>query len=114
MTDLAITTHALDGVLRVAVSGEVDMANSDEIAATTHDPAAGGVLRAIVVDLGMVSFMDSSGIRVLMLEQVHAREHGVDFRIANPSAPVRRVLEITGVLPTLTSEGRADDPCPAR
>jgi anti-sigma B factor antagonist len=116
MTDLDITAHTTDGVLRLAVCGEVDMANSDDLAAVTHEAATGGALRAIVVDLGRVSFMDSNGIRVLVLEQGYARERGIAFRITNPSHRVRRVLEVTGVLPMLTDEAHSagGSPCPAR
>lgn len=104
MADFAITRHLVDGVLRVTVTGDVDMVTSDQLAAATHEAVTTERLAGIVVDLGQVTFLDSSGIRALVVEQEFARRHGVSYHVTNPSAVVRRVLEITGVL-TLLSQG---------
>jgi anti-sigma B factor antagonist len=49
------------------------------------------------VDMAGVSFMDSSGLRVLMEAMTRAREHGGDLVIAHPSASVARLIEISGL-----------------
>jgi anti-sigma B factor antagonist len=49
------------------------------------------------VDLSAVTFMDSSGLRVLIAHH-HARaDETCRLKIVNPSLTVRRLLEITGL-----------------
>ncbi len=52
---------------------------------------------AVVLDLHDVSFIDSSGLRVLISLVERAREDGRTVEIANPSNSVVRLLEITGL-----------------
>jgi len=85
--------------------------SSTSAARSTWTPArsSGGALAELVdqgiyhlvVDLEQVSFLDSSGIGVLMGVQRRLREHGGSLRLAAPSARVRRVLELTGVTTVL-------------
>ena len=51
----------------------------------------------LVLDLGQTGFLDSSGLRALLT--LHRRLDGVSGRLElrNPSEPVVRLLEITGL-----------------
>ena len=60
-------------------------------------------MRSLTVDLGGVSFVDSTGIRALIHGHAAASDLGVPLRVANLRHPVTRVLEITGVLEALTA-----------
>ena len=62
---------------------------------------------AILLDLGAVDFIDSSGVRALIRVW---REHGDRVRLVAASHPVRRVLEIAG----LTDGLGLDDDTPAQ
>ena len=48
----------------------------------------------IIIDLGGVDFMDSSGLRSLLEARSAAGDAGPPFALARPSAAVRRVLEL--------------------
>jgi anti-anti-sigma factor len=52
---------------------------------------------AHVIDLGEVTFMDSSGLRALLT----AQRRYPHLLFENPSESVRRILDITGVGPSL-------------
>jgi len=57
-----------------------------------------------VVDLTSATFVDSSVLRVLLEGHRRAGEKSVGFAVAldqDDSGPVRRVLDITGLLPVL-------------
>jgi anti-sigma B factor antagonist len=57
-----------------------------------------------VIDLTAATFVDSSVLRVLLEARRRAEERGVGFAVAlgqEDSGPVRRVLDITGLLPVL-------------
>ncbi|MFJ8043345.1 STAS domain-containing protein [Kitasatospora sp. NPDC096147] len=50
----------------------------------------------LVIDLEQVGFCDSSGLNLLLKVRVDAKAADVGLRLAAPSAPVRRLLELTG------------------
>jgi anti-anti-sigma factor len=80
------------------VSGEIDMATVPELEAALR--ACDG---SVCVDLSGVTFMDSSGLAVLLRARKDAAERGAQFEIANPVPNVRRVfqvMELEGVLST--------------
>jgi anti-anti-sigma factor len=51
----------------------------------------------VVADLRDVTFLDSTGLHVLVLHHRHAAERGLRFSIIDGGAPVSRVLELTGL-----------------
>ena len=79
----------------VSVTGDLDRMSCDEIDSMIQTAVL--LWPRVVVDLGMVTFCDSSGLRMLMRCEQAASEHGGRLVIANASAPVRRVFEITGL-----------------
>jgi anti-sigma B factor antagonist len=51
----------------------------------------------LVIDLRHVDFMDSSGLRALLLERRRRERAGGSIELSNPSPLVIRLLEVTGV-----------------
>jgi anti-sigma B factor antagonist len=49
------------------------------------------------LDLAGISFMDSTGLHVLLSSQRRASLLGTDFGLAEPSPTVRRLLQVSGV-----------------
>lgn len=82
----------------VRVTGEVDLSTHDRLGEELVSAAQAG--EPLVVDLSGCSFIDSSGIRALLLGRraVEKRSDGSGrFAIAGASDPVARVLELTRV-----------------
>jgi anti-sigma B factor antagonist len=79
-----------DGTWLIA-SGEIDIATSPKLAAAlaVHDYEG--------VDLQAVSFIDVSGLRVLLNAGREARAAGRRFAVANPSPMIRRLLSLTAL-----------------
>ena len=59
--------------------------------------------RSLVVDLADVMFLDSTGIAPLIVARRRAAAAGQTLTVVNARDRVRRVLDLTGVLPILTS-----------
>lgn len=85
-----------DGERTLVVEGEVDLSGRAEfrrqlahLLAEVHSPG--------LVDLGGVTFMDSSGISEIVAANRRAHDGGTELVIVGPSPPVRRVLDLTGV-----------------
>ena len=85
-----------DGEVVVRVSGEIDMA-----AAPVFRERLTAVIDAngddVVVDLADVTFMNSSGLVVLVQAHQSLQSTSRKLLIARPSPPVTRVLEVTGI-----------------
>jgi anti-anti-sigma factor len=95
VTLLSFQTTVTGEVAVVALSGELDVAGSsllehelDRIG-TDHDP------RAIVLDLSDLDFMDSTGLRLVVLADSRAREQDRRFAVVRGKEDVHRVFEIT-------------------
>jgi anti-anti-sigma factor len=104
MADVSISRHTVnDGVLCLAVTGEVDLSSCDRVAAAIGDAILTRHIAEVVVDLDGVRFLDSSGVHVLVAGYHLAAQHCVRYVIANPRDLVRKVLAVTGVLTVLTA-----------
>lgn len=93
---LSIETIAVDTAKRIFVSGEVDVSCADELRAAV-DAALDEETTAIEVDLSNVSYIDSTGIGVLVGASHKARAAEVGFSVSNPQRNVSRVLMLLGV-----------------
>ena len=81
------------GVLGVA--GEIDMASADEFC----DRLLACLQRSdsLEVDLGGLTFIDSSGLAALVRLRTEAEILGKDVALVNVSSPTARLLELTGL-----------------
>ncbi|MER6436004.1 STAS domain-containing protein [Streptomyces sp. NPDC001185] len=92
---LSITQTAAGGIRVLVVSGEIDHDNADQLRQALRIDV-GGEPRA-VLDLGGVTFMDSSAINVLVVAFNTAEAAGGWIRLAALTQPVQRVVEIVGL-----------------
>jgi anti-sigma B factor antagonist len=90
----SVSSDSSPGVVTVVVTGEVDLDTAptvrDEILRHLHGGAA------VHLDLGDVTFMDSSGLHVLLATTRRASLVGAELRLVRLSARVQRLLELTG------------------
>jgi anti-sigma B factor antagonist len=94
-------TSERDGDMHViAVSGELDLANGNELQRELLRVEATDA-RSIVVDLSGLQFMDSTGIRVLLSADARSRADSNRLTLLRGPAAVQRVLELTGVVDLL-------------
>ena len=84
-----------DGQGRVAMVGEIDLANVGEAEAVLVPLAEQGI--PLILDVVGLTFCDSQGVAMLFRLSRIAQEHGGSLAIANPQGGVRRILELTRV-----------------
>lgn len=79
----------------ISARGELDVSSSGELAAAlvTVAPSPAG----IHLDLSEVTFIDSSGLRVIAATMRDGDEHGGPVRVIAASEAVRRIVELTGM-----------------
>lgn len=93
----------------VTVAGAVDIASRGAVLDDARAALAAPGTKQLVLDLEQVDFMDSSGIGALIEVGGDAQDAGIDFVLRRPSARVRRVLQVTGLLDSWTIESAVDD-----
>ena len=80
----------------LALSGDLDVAGASEAHKRMIACALplGGQL---ALDLSELTFMDSTGIRLILQAGEHARRHCASLVVVRPPAQVLRVLELVGL-----------------
>ncbi|HXF71237.1 MAG TPA: STAS domain-containing protein [Actinomycetota bacterium] len=94
--DLSIDTRDEAGWTILRAAGEVDLYTAPRLRERLLGAIEGGATR-VVVDLVDVSFMDSSGLGVLIGGLRRLRERGGELALVCGEGAVRRVLAITGL-----------------
>jgi anti-anti-sigma factor len=99
---MEISTKDMKRVSLVTVSGRVDSATAPDF-----EKALQALVQAnrsqIILDLKGVEYMSSAGIRGMVSSLKAAKAGGGDVRLAHPSARVKEVLELAGLLSIFAS-----------
>lgn len=90
------TINRQPGLVTVAVDGELDLAAADELekvllSLVEKEPVT-------VIDLEKLGFMDSTGLRLFGVLHRTAQQRGNRFLLGRASLPVRRVLNVSGLV----------------
>lgn len=80
----------------LTVEGEVDLATVDELESAI-DQVFSEKSHPLVVDLRESSFMDSTGLKTLVMANRKFDESGRSFAIAVSGGPVSRLIDLSGV-----------------
>lgn len=95
------------------VDGRLDLASAAEVKKSILEAVDAGH-PYVVVDLGAVPFIDSSGLGALIGGLRAARTAGGDLRIANPGPQARMILELTTLDRVLTTHDTIEAALAAR
>lgn len=94
--ELGITTSPTPERYTVHVTGEVDISNADALR-TAIDLAFEQPPAEVELDFSQVSYIDSTGIGVLVGAAHHARDHQKGFAVTGAQMGVMRVAQLLGV-----------------
>lgn len=98
-----------DGTLTIALRGELDLAWAGE-ARAAFDAARSSTATAVRVDLTALDFVDSTGLRELVLLHQALVRSGRTLTCTPGGPAVQRVLAVSGLLDVLTFEDAATPP----
>ncbi|HEY6633997.1 MAG TPA: STAS domain-containing protein [Acidimicrobiia bacterium] len=98
MEGLTIRSEDLaNGWVSIAVEGEVDLATVDQLQLAIDEVYDDQAEKALVVDLTASSFMDSTGLKALVMSHRRFDGAGRGFAIAVSGGPVSRLIDLSGV-----------------
>jgi anti-sigma B factor antagonist len=89
-----LSVEAAQAAVVVALKGDLDMASAPAVEDTVLGAIASRPDGGVALDLSQVDFLDSVGIRTLLVLARRARDAGVQFRLLRPTARTWRVLEM--------------------
>ena len=92
-------------VVRVCPFGEVDMGTVGQVREQLEHVTASGA-RRVVLDLRGMTFLDSTGLHLVLEADAASRAQGWEFGLIGGPADVQRVFDLTGArarLPFLTA-----------
>lgn len=92
-----IVEQGRDGATVVSVSGEVDVATAPALRDRLASVADGADGRPVVVDLSGVTFIDSTGLGVLIGARKRCEDDGCALRIVILEPRILKVFDITGL-----------------
>ncbi|MGZ4114191.1 MAG: STAS domain-containing protein [Actinomycetota bacterium] len=91
--EIEVSAEAGADVAIVTVSGDLDLSTAPELDRSLTGVQANG--RPVVLDLRRVSFMDSSGLRVILAADARARSAGTRLVLVEGPPGVQRVFQLT-------------------
>ena len=94
MRSFNVETTEAENATHVKLSGDLDLSTAKRAEEAIEAAERSGAA-TVVVDLRGLSFMDSTGLRVIVSADKRARRSNKRVVIVQGPAPVRRVFEIT-------------------
>ena len=93
---LAIVPQEEEGVQRIVLTGELDVSTVPAFNKRMSELRHQG-FHSMVVDLGGITFMDSTGLSAILVAEMHARMRGQRFSVVEGPPHVNELFRLTGV-----------------
>ncbi|MBE6559835.1 MAG: STAS domain-containing protein [Ruminococcaceae bacterium] len=93
----ALTLHQREDGLICVISGDIDHHSARTVRTQIDEALLSRRPARLILDLSQVSFMDSSGLGLILGRFNKAAEIGTEFLLLNPNAAVTRILDIAGI-----------------
>jgi len=94
---MGVQTEVQGRALVAAVKGELDHLQAERLRVQIDSAYDKSTCRHIVLDMANVSFMDSSGIGMIIGRYKNAEKRGGQLALANMSDSLSRLIEISGL-----------------
>lgn len=91
-----VNSEQLGAATVVHTAGELDLHTAATLQAEL-EAAVAGQAPLVVVDLGAVDFMDSTGLSVIVAAVAAVREYGGEVRVVTAADKITKVFTLTGV-----------------
>jgi anti-anti-sigma factor len=92
----------------LSLTGELDMANAPLLQSAIEEPSLAET-KTVVMDLQGLTFLDSTGLRIILSAREQCWRRGQEFAVTPGSQQVQRLLSVTGVGEHLRTLASADE-----
>ncbi|GAE36752.1 anti-sigma F factor antagonist [Halalkalibacter akibai] len=101
---LRIDLEQKGSVLLVRLEGELDHHTAEELRGQVEQILANGSVKHIVLNLELLSFMDSSGLGVILGRYKQVKANGGEMVVCAISSSVKRLFEMSGLFKIIRLE----------
>lgn len=96
--NMKLYTKVEQNALIVKVFGELDLVIAEQFKSTVEKELDQLKVSNLILDLQEVTFIDSSGLGAILGRYKTISERHGKMSLVNPQPPVKRILELSGVL----------------
>lgn len=100
----AVSCTHNNGNLEISISGEIDHHNARTLRGKIDEKIYLYRPKVVALDVSNVSFMDSSGLGLILGRFTLARELGGELKVVNPNKSVEKILDLAGTSRLITIE----------
>lgn len=94
---MLIDHNCASGDLVVGLSGEIDHHNASRVVSAVDDLLDSCEVSSLILDFSKVTFMDSSGVGLVLGRYNIARRRGIKLSLRNVPGFARRIFILSGV-----------------
>lgn len=94
---MEVKNRIYNNTLYVLLSGELDESNAKNTRIKLDEIFKSDGFRQIIIDLSELSFMDSTGIGVLIGRYKNMKDRNIPIYICNPSRHAEKIFNMTGL-----------------
>lgn len=94
---MAVEFNMISDMLVVAPIGEIDHHETKNIRNDIDEMLLNSLPKKMVFDLSRTTFMDSSGLGLILGRYNKAQTLGIEFEIANPGEKIMKIITMAGV-----------------
>ena len=94
MSEPAASIENVDGMVVVRASGDLDLASAPALERALTESLQDGQVETLTLDLRALSFMDSTGLRVVLATDARMRAQGRELFVIKGPPSVHRVFEL--------------------
>lgn len=98
-----------DDVLIVRLEGEIDHHEAKTLRKRWQEELYHHAVKHVIVNVGEVSFMDSSGIGVLLGRYKEVTQLGGEMVICSITQPIKRIFEMSGLFKIIRLQSNEQD-----
>lgn len=99
---MKVVTFMKQGILVVRLDGELDVCGANEFRTAVDDALELTGAKHILLNLQKVSFIDSSGLGVILGRYKRISQQGGKILVVHLAPQVQRILELAGLMKILT------------
>ena len=91
------SSSLIDDELVIVLGGEIDAGNAEDLTQRLHLECEQIRAERVIIDVRRVTFMDSTGLAMLISTSKALDGTGAELIVRNPSPLVQKLFDITGV-----------------
>ncbi|NLC76596.1 MAG: anti-sigma F factor antagonist [Clostridia bacterium] len=95
---MLLNTQMVDQSLVVKIKGELDLLTAETFRNLVERDLKRGKAQNLILDMEHVSFIDSSGLGVILGRYRRVREQGGTMALVGVKPHVKRILELAGIM----------------